>query len=82
MKTWCQVIQGRVMRARSDYILGTYRRRFEMVRLRGIRNYSSYHFALQARLLICPTEAGQNYDAGVILEQMGNVHGGSKDTGS
>ena len=45
------------MGTRSDYILGTYRRLFEIVEIRGVRNYSSEHLVLRDSLLICPTKA-------------------------
>ena len=50
MKTWSQVRQGRFLREICDYILGIDRRRFEMVGIKDVRNYSSDHFALRARL--------------------------------
>ena len=51
LKMWTHFRQCTVIRARFDYILGTYRRLFGIVGIRYMRNYSSYHFALQARLL-------------------------------
>ena len=66
MKTWSQVIRGRLIQARCDYILGTDHHRFEMVIIRDIMNYPSYHFAMQARLLICPPEAVHNCGMGVL----------------
>ena len=66
------------MWGRSDHIWGTYRRRFEMVGIRGVRNYSSYHLILQYRLL-CPTEVGHHCDMGVPPAKMGTVHGDRED---
>ena len=51
IKTWTQFRQGTMLSARCNYILGTYKRLFELVDIRDMSNYSSYHFALQVRLL-------------------------------
>ena len=51
MKTLLQVQKGRFLVAICDNILGTDWLRFEMVGIRDVRNYSSDHFALRARLL-------------------------------
>ena len=64
MKTCPQMIQVRTMRASIDYIMGTYWRCFEMLGIRGVRNYPSYHFILQARLLFGTTKAGHQGYAG------------------
>ena len=55
MKTWLRLRKGRAMQSRSDYILGKDRRLFEMVEIRGVRNYLSYNFSLRARLLLFST---------------------------
>ena len=60
MKTWYPERQGIIMRSICDYILGIDWRHFEMVKIRSVRNYPSDHFALQARLQICPLEAGHH----------------------
>ena len=75
VNTGMRAIQGRVIRASSDYILGTDWRRFEMVGIRGIRNYPSDHLILRARLIVCPTNAGHKCDAGVLPTQMGTMNG-------
>ena len=82
MKTWYWVRQGRVMREISDYILGTYRRHFKIVGIRGVRNHPSDHFALRSWLLIFPTEAGHNCDIDQLTSQIGTVNGGRKETRS
>ena len=46
------------MQERSDYIMGTYQRRFKMVGIRGVSNHPSDYFILRDRLLICPTDSG------------------------
>ena len=66
MKTWSQVIQGRVMRVRWDYILEKYQRSFKMMGRRGVSDYPSDHFVLQASLIIFPTEAGHHCSGGVL----------------
>ena len=38
LETWTQFRHGNVFRSRCDYILGTDRRRFELVRIRDMRN--------------------------------------------
>ena len=60
IKTWSQARQGRLMQVICDYILGAYWCSFEMLGVRGINNYPSYHSVLQARLLIYPTLAGHD----------------------
>ena len=57
---WYQVRQGRVIRARCDYILGTDLRRFKMAGIRGVMNYPLYHFSLRDGLLIFKKEAGNH----------------------
>ena len=64
IQTWSWVIHGRVMRARSESILGIDRRRFEIVGIGGIRHYLSDHLFLRARIIIFPTEAVHNCDVG------------------
>ena len=54
MKTWLQVQQGRLLRARCDYILGTDWRQFNIVGIRNMQNYQSDHFALRERILQRP----------------------------
>ena len=54
LNTWTQVRQGASLCLRCNYILGTDRRRFKLVRIRDIHNYMSDHFAIRARLLIRP----------------------------
>ena len=51
MKTWTQVQQGTVLKARCNYICGTYCRLFEIIGIRDMRNYSSDPLDLQAGLL-------------------------------
>ena len=67
--------------SRSEYILGKDQRRFEMVGIRGIRNYPSDHFILRVMLLIYPIKAGHYCKAGGLLAQMVNGNGGINDTG-
>ena len=81
MKNWSQVRQGRVMRARCDNILGTYRRHFKMVGITGISNYPSYHFALQDMLIICSLEAGHNCSAAGLPAQIVILHRGILEAG-
>ena len=61
LKTWFQVWQGTVFRSRCNYILGTDWRRFELVGIRDMRNFSLDHFALRARLLRRPTRCHTRY---------------------
>ena len=44
-----------MQRVRHNYIIGINRRLFELVLIREMSNYSSYHFSLQAHLLQIPT---------------------------
>ena len=78
MKTWSQMRQGRVMQAISYYILGTDRRRFEMLGIRDVRNYPSYHFILWGRLIICPTNSGHHSNSRGVPAQIVTVHGVSE----
>ena len=82
MKNWSRVIQGILIQARSDYIVGKDQLRFKMVGIRGISNFLSDHFTLRAKLLICSIEAGHQCNAGGLSAQMVNVHGGGEETGS
>ena len=66
------------MQSSSYHILGTDRRRFEMVGIRGVSNYPSYHRIFQDRLFFIPTEAGHKCDAVGISEQVVKVNGGRK----
>ena len=52
------MIQVRVIQASSDYILETDLNRFEMVGIKGVRNYPSDHLVLRSRLINCTTEVG------------------------
>ena len=61
LKTWYQVRQGRFLRARCAYILGKYWHRFKILRIWYVRNYSSDHFALLARLLEHPMQCHDIY---------------------
>ena len=54
------------MQASRTYILEKDRRRFEMVGIRGIRNYPSDHLVLRSRILFIPSEAGHQCDVGVL----------------
>ena len=74
------MIQVRAMRARSDYILGIEWCRFKILGIRGVRDYPLYHFVLQARLLIYPTESGQHCNLGVPPELIENSHWDRKET--
>ena len=47
LKACTQFQQGTVLRSRFDYILWEDRCRFELVRIRDMRNYMSNHFPLQ-----------------------------------
>ena len=78
-KTWYWVRQGRGMQKRSDHIMGTDRQRFKMVRISFIRNYPSYNFVLQARVLIFPTKEGHHYNAGGPPEKIETVYGGKEE---
>ena len=69
------------MQEKMDYILGTDRRRFKMVRIRSVSNYPLYLFFLQARLLIFPTESGHHCNSGGLPAKMGNLYRGSEGTG-
>ena len=51
MKTWSQFLRGGVLQTRCDYILGKDWLQFKMVVIKDVRNYSSDHFTLWARLL-------------------------------
>ena len=82
MNTGPRVIQVIVIREISDYILGTDRRRFGMVVIRGVSNYPSDHLFLHTRLLICQTKSGKQFDAGGIPAQMVTIHRGRYDTRS
>ena len=81
VKIWLQKRQGRAMQASSNYFLGTYRHRFNMVEIRGLKKCPSDHLLLCDRLLFSPTEAVHQCDAGAPPEQAGTVHGDSKYTG-
>ena len=65
MNTWSWVRQGREIHSRSDYILGIDQQFFEMVVIRGIREYPSYNLVLWYGLLIFSTEEGHHFNAGV-----------------
>ena len=64
MKTLPRAVQGRVIQESSDYILGTDRRHFEMVEIRGVRNYPSDQLFLWNRIFFSITEAGHQCDTG------------------
>ena len=54
-----------------------------MVGIRGVSNYTSDHFAVQARLLIwLKTEARKYCNAGFPLSQMVTVNESSEKTGN
>ena len=55
LKTWTHIHQGTLLKERCDYILGTDIHLLYIVGIRDMRKYSSYHFALQARLLQRPS---------------------------
>ena len=55
LKTWSQFRQETVFRLIFDYIIGTDRRRLELLGICDMRNFSSDHFALRPRLLRRPT---------------------------
>ena len=63
-------------------MLGTDWHHFKIVRIRDVRAYPSDHFALRARLLIYPTEAGHHCSADGLPAQIGSVHGGKEDSRS
>ena len=69
------------MWARSDYILGTERRHFEMAGIKEIRNYPTDHLVLLDRLFFIPNKSEHQCDAGDIPEQSGMVHGDTEETG-
>ena len=48
LKNWSQAQQETILQSRCDQILGTDRRRFELVGIQDMRNYSSDHFAIRA----------------------------------
>ena len=58
---WSQVRQVTVLWSRYNYIPGTDQRRFELVGIQGMRNFSSYHFALRSQLLQRPTHCHARY---------------------
>ena len=55
IRTWWQVRQEKILRSRSDYILGSDRCMFDTVVIRDLRNFASDHFSLRACLLRQPT---------------------------
>ena len=55
---WSQVQQGRLLRARCDYIFGTDQSHIDRVEIMDVSNYAPYHFVLRDRLLHL-VEAGQ-----------------------
>ena len=55
LNTWPQVHQVTVLQSRCDYILGTDWRRFDIVGIQDMSNFSLDHFALRARIIQCPT---------------------------
>ena len=61
LQTWSQVQQGPVLRLICDYILGADWRRLELVGIRDMRNFSSDHFVVRARLLLRPTRCHSCY---------------------
>ena len=70
LNTWYQVRQGRLLRSRCDYNLGIYWRCLEMVGKRDVRNYSSDHFSLRARLLYFPTQCHNRYLQGLCASPL------------
>ena len=46
LKTWTQVRQGTMFRARFNYIIGTNQCLFDLLRIKYMSNYSSDHFSL------------------------------------
>ena len=60
-QTWHQLRDGKLLRSRCDYILGTDRRLFETVGIRDPRHYSSDHYMIMARYLIRPTPSHKSY---------------------
>ena len=61
LKTWSQVWNGTVLCSRCDCIIGMDRRCFEIFGIRDMRNFSSDHFALRARLIRRPTRCYAHY---------------------
>ena len=61
MKKWLNVWKFRLLSEICDYILWKDRRRFKMVGISDVRNYSLYDFALQAILLQCPMRYHGSY---------------------
>jgi exonuclease III len=60
-KTWWQNREGKIIRSRCDYILGTDRRLFETVSIRDPRYFTSDHYMLVACYLISPTPSHKLY---------------------
>ena len=81
MKTWSQVRQCKVMQARCDYIMGTDRRHFKIVGIRGVRYYPSDHFTPRARILIFPTEVRPHCGADGLPSKIGYVHRDIEEAG-
>ena len=52
-----------------------------MVEIRGVKNYPSYHFALRARLIICPPEAGHHCAKGSLPAKIVVAHKIRVETG-
>ena len=50
--------------------------------IKDLRNHPSNNFALQDRLVIYPTDAGNNFCTGVLPAQIVSVNGGREDSGS
>ena len=65
LNKWTQVLQGTVLRERWCYILSTDQHLFYLVGIRYMSNYSSYQFALQARLLQHPMCCHTHYLWGI-----------------
>ena len=80
VKKGTHVGKGRVIRASSDCILGTDRRRFKIVVMRGLRNFPQDNLFLRDRIIIHQTEDGHQCDAEGLASQMGMMHGGREDT--
>ena len=55
LKTWSQVRQGTLILLICHYIIGTDRRRFELVGIRDMHNFLSGHFTLMSRILCHPS---------------------------
>ena len=81
MKLVIRLRQGIVIWARSDYILGTDRRYFETVVIRGVKNYPPDHLVLISRFLFSPTEEGHQCDTGFIPAQVVNLYRGGEYNG-